>query len=157
MARTRIVRAGIMPERINIMGVASARSTRLVSMLTAVIASSVTSTAAGSAVDLAPYFPVGKREVKFVIASMLATTSTGYAANVTIQECDTTSTADFTNVLAYDGSTLTITNTDATQYFASLHGIVNKRYVRALYNAAQATTGNTLTLVVAALPVVRAA
>jgi hypothetical protein len=132
------------------------RSFRQVNLLSAVIASSVTSTAAGSAVDLAPYFNVGKREVKFVVASMLATTSTGFVASVTIQECDTTSTADFTNVVDYAGSTLTATNTDATHYFGELNGIVTKRYVRALYNAGQATTGNTITLLAAAFPFVRA-
>lgn len=126
-------------------------------MLSVTVAASATATAAGSAVDLADYFPVGKREVKFVIASLLASTTTGFVANVTIQEGDSTTTTTWTNVLAYDGSTLTITNTDATHYWAEKNGIVTKRYVRALYNAGQATTGNTITIAVAALPFVRAA
>lgn len=135
----------------------NSRSTIFVSLLSATVAASATATAAGSAIDLADYFPVGKREVKFIVASLLATTSTGFVANVTIQECDSTATASFTNVLAYDASTLTITNVDATHYWGQLHGLVTKRYVRALYNMGQATTGNTITLAVAALPFVRAA
>ncbi len=139
------------------MSVASARSSRLVSMLSVTIASSATSTVGGSAVDLANYFPVGKREVKFVVASLLASTTTGFIANVTIQESTSTTTSDFTNVVDYAGSTLTVSNTDATHYFAELNGIISKRYVRALYNSGQATSGNTITLAVAALPTVRAA
>jgi hypothetical protein len=93
----------------------NSRSTLMVSLLSVAIASSATSTSAGSAIDLANYFPVGKREVKFVIASVQApTTSTGFVANVTIQESDSTTTTAFTNVLAYDGSTLTVSNTDGT-------------------------------------------
>jgi hypothetical protein len=133
------------------------RSFVAVNMLTAVIASSATSTSAGSAVDLANYFPVGKREIKFIVGSLLATTSTGFVANVTIQESDSTTTTSFTNVVAYDGTTLTVVNTDASQLLTSVHGLVTKRYVRALYNAGQATTGNTISLAVLALPMVRAA
>lgn len=136
----------------------NSRNTAMVTLLKVAIASSATSTAGGSAVDLADYFPVGKREVKFVISSLLASTTTGFAANVTIQECTSTATADFTNVLAYDGSTLTRTlpSTDATQEVLELHGLVSKRYVRALYNSGQATTGNTITIAVLAFPHVRA-
>ena len=124
-------------------------------MLATVMSSSATSTSAGSAVDLANYFPVGKREVKFIIASTMSTTSTGFTANVTIQESTSTTTTDFTNVLAYDGSTVTVSTTDGTNYFSDIHGIIGKRYVRAIYNSGQATSGFTFTLNVAALPVVR--
>lgn len=134
------------------------RQSLLVSLLAVSVASSATSTAAGAAVDLANYFPVGKREVKFVIASVQSpTTSTGFVANVTIQENDSTATATFTNVLAYDGSTVTFTNTDGVSAIVEKYGIVKKRYVRALYNTGQATSGSNFTLAVAALPIVRAA
>jgi hypothetical protein len=130
----------------------------MVSLLSVAIASSATSTSAGSAVDLANYFPINKREVKFVIASVQApTTSTGFVANVTIQESDSTTTTAFTNVLAYDGSTLTVSNTDGTHLLVERHGIVTKRYVRALYNSGQATSGSNFALAVAAFPLVRAA
>lgn len=136
----------------------NARTTRMLEVLKTTIASSATSTVGGTAVDLANYFPVGKREIKFVVAAMLATTSTGFAANITIQECDSTATASFTNVLSYDGSTLTKTlpSTDATHEVLELHGLVTKRYIRALYNSAQATTGDTHALIVLAFPAVRA-
>lgn len=135
------------------------RNTLGVEVLKITIASSVTSTAGSTAVDLANYFPVGKREIKFAVGMLLGTTSTGIAANVTIQECESTATASFTNVLAYDGSTLTATlpSTDATHEILALNGMVNYRYIRATYNAAQATTGNTISLFVLAFPHVRAA
>lgn len=136
----------------------NARSFLMVSLLATTIASSATSTSAGSAVDLRNYFPINKREVKFVIGSVQApTTSTGFIANVTIQECDSTATASFTNVLTYSGTTVTVSNVDGTNYFAEIHGLVTKRYVRALYNSGQATSGSNFALTVAAFPLVRAA
>jgi hypothetical protein len=130
----------------------------MVTLLNLTVASSATSTVGAAAVDLANYFPVGKREVKFVIASVQApTTSTGFVANVTIQECDSTATASFTNVLTYTGSTLTVSNTDGVNYGAEHYGIVTKRYVRALYNTGQATSASNFALFVAAFPLVRAA
>lgn len=136
----------------------NSRSTLLVSLLNVSIASSATSTSAGSAVDLANYFPVGKREIKFVVASVHSpTTSTGFVANVTIQECDSTATASFTNVVTYTGSTLTFTNTDGVNLLSEGYGIVTKRYVRALYNSGQATSGSNFALTAAAFPLVRAA
>lgn len=129
-----------------------------VSLLALSIASSATSTSAGSAVDLANYFPVGKREIKFVIASVQSpSSSTGFVANVTIQEGDSTTTTSFTNVLAYDGSTLTFTNTDGVSNIVERHGIVTKRYIRALYNSGQATSGSNFALAAMAFPIVRAA
>lgn len=136
----------------------NSRSTLLVSLLNVSIASSATSTSAGSAVDLANYFPVGKREIKFVVASAMSpTTSTGFVANVTIQECDSTATASFTNVVTTTGSTLIFTNTDGVNLLSEGYGIVTKRYVRALYNSGQATSGSNFALVAAAFPLVRAA
>src|SRR3989304_5353856 len=133
------------------------RNTLMVQLLKTVISSSATSTVGGAA-DLADYFPVGKREVKFVLATLLSSTSTGFTANMTVQECDSTATASFTNVLAYDGSTLTKTmpSTDATPEVLELHGMVTKRYLRILYNTGQATSGITVTLNAMAFPLVRA-
>lgn len=133
------------------------RNTLMVELLKTVIASSATSTVGGAAVDLRNYFPVGKREIKFVLALMLSATSTGFTANMTVQECDSTATASFTNVLAIDGSTLTKTmpSTDATHEILELHGFVTKRYVRILYNSGQATTGVTIPLVALAFPIRR--
>lgn len=138
------------------MSVASARSFRLIAMVNTTIASSATATAATAAFDLANYFPVGKREVKFIISSVMGTTATGFVANVTIQESTSTTTTDFTNILAYDGSTVTVTTTDGTNSFSELHGIVSKRYIRAIYNAGQATSGATFSITAGALPLVRA-
>lgn len=126
------------------------RSFLMVNLLQAAVASSATSTAAGSAVDLANYFPVGKREIKFVIGAVLASTTTGFQANVTIQENDSTATASFTNV----GDALL--TTDGTHTLTEAHRFVSKRFVRILYNTAQATSGNTINLVAMAFPIVRA-
>lgn len=139
------------------MGIASARSLKLIAMVNVAIASSATSTSASSATDLANYFPVGKREIKFVIGSIMETTTTGFVANVTIQESTSTTTTDFTNALAYDGSTVTISNTDGVNYLNEVHAVISKRYVRAIYNSGQATSGHTFAITVAALPHVRAA
>lgn len=135
----------------------NSRRLKMLEILKTVIASSATSTVGGSAVDLKDYFPVGKREIKFTLACMLSATSTGFTANLTIQQCDSTATASFENVLAYDGSTLTKTmpSTDATHEILELHGIITKRYVRVLYNSGQATTGITMPLAVLAFPMVR--
>jgi hypothetical protein len=135
----------------------NSRSLFGVSLLAASIASSATSTSAGSAVDLANYFPVGKREIKFVIASVQSpSSSTGFVANVTIQESDSTTTTAFTNVLTYSGSTVIFTNTDGVSAITEFHGIVTKRYIRALYNSGQATSGSNFALAAMAFPIVRA-
>lgn len=136
----------------------NSRSMLMVSLVATAIASSATSTVGGTAVDLANYFPVGKREIKFVLSSIQApTTSTGFVANITVQESTSTTTTDFTNVLAYDGSTVTKTNTDGVSHTTEFHGIVTKRYIRAIYNTGQATSGSNFAIVVNAFPLVRAA
>lgn len=131
------------------------RNPLMLELLKTSIGASATATAAGSAVDLADYFPVGKREIKCVIGIILGTTSTGFVANVTLQECDSTATASFTNCTQIDGTTVTKTNSDASHALSEFHAFVTKRYVRALYNAGQATTGNTVGIVVALFPLVR--
>src|SRR3990172_11508525 len=133
----------------------NSRSFLMVSLLNTAIAASATATVGGTAVDLANYFPVGKREIKFVLAAVQApTTSTGFVAIMTVQECDSTATASFTNVVAADGSTVTKTNTDGVNHVTEFHGFVTKRYVRVLYNAGQATTGSNFALTAVAFPVV---
>lgn len=134
------------------------RSSLMVTLLQTTIASSVTSTAAGSAVDLANYFPVGKREVKCVLGVTLGTTTTGFTANLTLQQGDSTTTTTWNNVLTYTGSTVTITSGDGAHALTEFHGIITSRYVRALYNGGQATTGGpALTFVAMVFPIVRAA
>lgn len=128
----------------------------MISLLGLSVASSATATSAGSAVDLADYFPVGKREVKFVLASVQSpTTSTGFVAIMTIQENDSTATASFTNVTGVDGSTVTKTNADGVSHVTEFHGFVTKRYIRVLYNTGQATSGSNFALVALAFPIVR--
>ena len=136
----------------------NSRSSLMVTLLQTTIASSVTSTAAGSAVDLANYFPVGKREVKCVLGVVLGTTTTAFTASVTLQQGDSTTTVTWTNVLTYSGSTVTLTNGDAAHALTEFHGIITSRYVRAIYNGGQATTGGpSLGVIAAVFPIVRAA
>lgn len=134
------------------------RSTLMVTVLQTVLASSVTSTSEGAAVDLANYFPVGKREVKCVLGVVLGTTTTAFTANLTLQESDSTTTTTFTNVLTYTGSTVTVTNGQGAHVLTEFNAIIGKRYVRAIYNGGQATTGGpSLGFVAAVFPFVRAA
>lgn len=136
----------------------NSRSSLMVTLLQTTIASSVTSTAAGAAVDLANYFPVGKREVKVVLGIVLGTTTTAFTANLTLVESNSTSTADFTNALTYSGSTVTITNGQGAHALTEFHAVISKRYVAAIYNGGQATTGGPqLGFVAAIFPLVRAA
>jgi hypothetical protein len=137
------------------------RKTYTIPIAYANIASSATSTVSQVAVDLANYFPVGKREIKFVIAVTTDSTITA-AANVTILEGASTASANststvFTNVTAYDGSTLTYTSTADTSTAFEAYGMVTKRYLMVRYNAAQATSGSKIGIVVCAQPLVRAA
>lgn len=132
-----------------------------VELCSVAIASSVTSTSCTVAVDMAPYFPVGRREVTFMVA-ILPADSTGTAANVTIRECASTSSAASTStspshVLAYDGSTLTFTSTNDTCVSTFARGFVQYRYLSVEYNAAQATTGSHVAISVMALLPRRAA
>lgn len=132
----------------------NARSYSAVVLVKTFLLSSDTSTAVPTAVDLANYFPVGKREVKFLVAVTNPSTSLGAAATVTLQQSTSTSTTGFTNILAYDGSTLTFTSTVNASSAFETHGIVTQRYIRALY-VGTTSTGTTLGVVVFALPMVR--
>lgn len=130
----------------------------MVTLLQTTIASSVTSTASGSAVDLANYFPVGKREVKCVLGVVLGTTTTGFTGSLTLQESDSTTTTSRTNVVTYTGSTVTLTSGDGAHALTEFHGIITKRYVNVIYNGGQATTGGpSVGFVAMAFPIVRAA
>lgn len=119
------------------------------------ILSSDTSTAVPTAVDMANYFPVGKREVKFVVSIINSSTSLGAAASVVIEECASTSTASFTTVLAYDGSSASFTSTANVSTIFEFNGIVNYRYLRARV-VGTTSTGANLGIGVMALPIVRA-
>lgn len=136
----------------------NSRSSLMVTVLQAVIASSVTSTAGGGAVDLANYFPVGKREVKTVLGITLGTTTTAFLATIALQQSDTTTTTDFSNVVNPDGSTITLTNGQGAHALTEFHAVITKRYVRATYVGGQATTGGpSLGFMAAIFPLVRAA
>lgn len=119
--------------------------------------SSDTSTAVVTAVDLANYFPVGKREVLFDVAMITSSTSLGNAATLVIEECDSTSTASFTQCLAVDGSTATFSlSANAVSLSTYFYVNVTKRYVRTRY-VGTTSTGGTIALSVIAHPLVRAA
>lgn len=133
------------------------RSVLPVNLTKVMLLSSDTSTAVPTAVDLANYFPVGKREVIVNCAFVPSSTSLGIAATVILEQGDSTSTTGFTSVLAGDGSTLTWTSTaNAVASLNTGYGIINSRYVRARY-VGSTSTGGTIAVVVNVLPIVRAA
>lgn len=119
--------------------------------------SSDTSTSVPTAVDLANYFPVGRREVMFTVNFIPGSTALGVTGTTIIEENDSTSTTTFTSVLTYSGSTLTVTSTaNSVNTLTSLYGVVTKRYLRAR-NVGSTSTGSTLGLCVVAFPMVRVA
>ena len=137
------------------------RSMLALPMVNVIIASSATSTVNAVTIDLANYFPVGKREVKFVVGCV--TNSTAETVLVTLEQsassasAASTVTSGFSTILDYAGSSAAFTSTAAASTGFEFNGIVTSRYVRAKYNAGQATTGSSLAIVVMALPIVRAA
>lgn len=132
------------------------RSVLPVSIISTNFLSSATSTAVPTAVDLANYFPVGRREVPFVVTQGFGTTTLGCVATFTIEECASTATASFTSVLNAAGSTATWTTAaNAVPLNTSFNAIINYRYVRVRYVGAT-TTGDYCVLNVTALPFVRA-
>ena len=128
-----------------------------VSLLSTNFASSYSSTAVPTAIDLANYFPVGRREVLFLVNAAFGTTTGAHTATLTIEECASTATASFSSVLNYSGTTATWTTTAASipvsTYF---FGVVNYRYVRVRATCDGGTTGDFGILNVTALPLVRA-
>ena len=128
-----------------------------VSLTNISLLSSDTSTAVPTATDLAPYFPVGKREIKFLVNFIPSSTSLGITATATLQQNTSTSTTTFTNVIAADGSTVTWTSTaNSVPTLTESHALITMRYVRVLYTGAT-STGGTIAIAVNALPSVRAA
>ena len=132
-----------------------ARSNIALSLTNVSLLSSDTSTAVPTAVDLANYFPVGRRSVKAVINTIPSSTALGVTASVTIQECASTSTANFTNVLTVSGSTATVTSTaNSVAVMTELEIVSSLRYIRAIYTGAT-STGGTIALAVTIFPLVR--
>lgn len=132
------------------------RSILPVSLLSTNYVSSATSTAVPTAVDMANYFPVGRREVLFVVFAAQGTTTLGCVQTVTIEECASTATASFTSVMNLAGTTATWTTTaNAVPLSTWFFGVLNYRYLRARYVGAT-TTGDVNTLSVMVLPIVRA-
>lgn len=134
----------------------NSRSMIYVPMVGLHVLSSDTSTAVPTAVDLANYFPVGKREVKFVVGITNSSTSLGATATVTLEECASTSTASFTGIVTSAGATAAYTSTANVSTSFEVNAIVNYRYVRAKV-VGTTSTGGTLGVVVGVLPLVRAA
>jgi hypothetical protein len=119
--------------------------------------SSDTSTAVVTAVDMANYFPVGKREVRFVVAITTSSTTLGNAlGGLVIEECASTATASFSQIYSVSGSTATFAlAANAVSYSTWFDGFVNYRYLRTRYTGTTSTGGH-IGINVIALPLVRA-
>ena len=135
----------------------NSRSILPVSITSAALLSSATSTAVVTAVDLANYFPVGKREIRFVVSVITSSTALGNAlGGLVIEQCDSTSTASFEQVYAVDGSTATFAlAANAVSYSTWFDANITKRYVRTRYTGTT-STGGVIAIDVVALPLVRA-
>ena len=95
-------------------------------------------TTEGSAVDLAAYIHPGGRGMKAKL-DLSATAGTTPSVAVKIQDSDTTTAADFTDVTGAVFTTVTAT-TGAEE---EIHFVTNKRYVRALMTITANTTSVT--------------
>ena len=135
----------------------NSRSVLPVTLTKTSLLSSATSTAVETAVDLANYFAVGKREVRFIVSVITSSTALGNAlGGLVIEECVSTSTTAFTQVLANDGSTATFALVaNAVSYSTYFDASITKRYVRTRY-VGTTSTGGTIAIVVTALPIIRA-
>lgn len=124
------------------------------------MAQKVASTAAveGTAVDLAGYLSVARREVKFVIGYVdyisTATTTTDQTISVKFQESATTVSSDFSDITGVTTGTVTSTAHTAAA-IAEYNGHVSKRYVRAY--AVAAGTSPTFAVTAAVIPAQRQA
>lgn len=101
-----------------------------------------TSTTIGATIDLANYFSVGKREVKFIVATNWGSTVAATAETVTVyfEELDSSASAAST-VTGTALSGITYTSTAGGEVTTQLNGLVSKRYVRACaYTSAAATS-----------------
>jgi hypothetical protein len=112
-------------------------------------------TTGGTAVDMGPYFNVGRREVKFLVGYIANATIADDTVTVTLEECASTATASFTSVLGVDGSTGTWTSTAAASSAFEFNAVLNYRYVRAKYNGASTSSGGSYSVMVAAIPIRR--
>lgn len=86
-----------------------------------------TTSADGSAVDLQGYINPGGRNMKAYLDVGAITTAT--VLTMKIQDSDTTTAADFTDVSGASFTGLAVANTTATNQ--TIHFKTNKRYVRA--------------------------
>jgi hypothetical protein len=95
--------------------------------ITALGPSARSTNANGSAVDLRGYINPGGRNIKAVVSlgTLEGTAGTTLNVAVKIQESDTTTAADFTDVTS---ATVTLTTTGISEY----HFVTAKRYVRAV-------------------------
>ena len=122
-----------------------------ISALAQKVASTVT--VEGTAVDLAGYLSVGRREVKFVIGYVdyisTATTTTDQTIAVKFQESATTVSTDFTDITGITTGTVTST-AHTVAAVAEYNGHIAKRYVRAHAQAAGTTPSFAVTAVVIA-------
>ena len=133
------------------------RDTIPVVLVNEVRLSSDTSTSVPTAVDLANYFPVGRREVEFVIVQNANTTTLSNISTIVLQECASTATASFTNIVSAAGTTATFTTTANTiPVQQTFMGVVNYRYIRAL-TVASTATGGYVSNIAMAFPITRAA
>jgi hypothetical protein len=85
-----------------------------------------TTTVDGSAVDLKGYINPGGRQMKAYLDVGAVTTATVLTAK--IQDSDTTTAADFTDISGATFTGLAVANTTATNQ--TIHFRTNKRYVR---------------------------
>lgn len=132
------------------------RSVFPVSLLSTNMLSSATSTAVPTNYDMSNYFPVGRREVLFVVNIGFGTTTLGGTATLVIEESASSATTGFTSVLSVSGSTATWTTTaNAVPLSTYFYGYVNYKFLRARY-VGSTSTGDYAVLNVVALPIVRA-
>jgi hypothetical protein len=99
-----------------------------------------TSTSVGATVDLANYFDVGKREIKFVLAHVWGSTVAATAETVTIycEELDSSASAGST-VTGTALTAVTVTSTAGGEAAVEIEALVTKRYIRAKAVASAAT------------------
>lgn len=113
-----------------------------VALVSTTFGTTSTSASAGSAIDLSNYFPVGRREVKFVVAAYNQST---IALTIDIQQCASTATASFTNCFLAGTTSTAETTTSVGTTVAGITTVfeqnvqVDYRYVR-LYWAQAAST-----------------
>src|SRR5512138_646850 len=99
-----------------------------------------TSTTVGVTIDLANYFNLGKRELKFIISHCWGSTVAATAETVTIycEEMDSTASAGST-VAGTALTTVTVTSAAGGEATTEINAMVTKRYVRAKAVASAAT------------------